>query len=75
MLDSVLDVILALVTFMVAAAVAIPLLVLGIELFYAPLFVSLPAVAVIVGLAAAAYGFFAQRRRREKIAAGTSDQK
>ncbi len=63
MLDSVLDVVLALVTFVVAAAVAIPLLVLGIELFYAPLFVSLPAVAVIIVAAVAAYRFLLARHR------------
>jgi hypothetical protein len=63
MLDAVLDVILALVTFTVGAAVAIPVFVLGIELFYAPLLVSLPVLAVLIVLAVAAYRFVVGRRR------------
>jgi hypothetical protein len=58
-----LDIVLNLVTFAVAAAVAIPIFVLGIEIFYAPLYVSLPVAAVVVVLAVLAFRFFAARRR------------
>jgi uncharacterized membrane-anchored protein len=62
MLDTVLDIVLALVTFAVAAVVAIPIFVLGTELFYAPLYVSLPAIAVVGAAAIFAYRFFVARR-------------
>jgi hypothetical protein len=63
-MDAFLDAVLALVTTAVIAAAAIPLLVLGIELFYAPIYVSLPVMAAIVILGGLAWRLTAKRRRQ-----------
>ncbi len=63
MLDCILDVILRFVTAAVIAALAIPVLVLGIELFYAvPIYVFVPVVIATIILAVWACRFFMARR-------------
>ncbi len=64
MLDCILDVVLRLVTAAVIAALAIPVLVLGIELFYAvPIYAFALIVIAIIILAVLTSRFFMARRK------------
>ena len=62
-MDKLLDIILRIVSFVVAIAVAIPAFALAIDLFYRlPIYVWILVVAVLLIAAASAYRFFRARR-------------
>jgi hypothetical protein len=62
-MDAFLDAVLNIVTAVVIAVVAIPLFAICVELFYAPIYVSLPVVAAIAAAGGVAWRLTSKRRR------------